>query len=157
MFKFKVIIYFLCLIFLVSKAQKNEFIENIVHKLNAIKSNDVYYISENLFFIKNSNLSDLITNVSDTNYISDYNFTYTESEDVPKDENATSGMYNISAVNNITNLFYITSDVFRSHSLILRINDEVNLKISSSNDSQNELDHDFEADFLLEKQIKQSK
>lgn len=52
MFKFKVIIYFLCLIFLVCKAQKNEFIENIVHKLNAIKSNDVYYISENLFFIK---------------------------------------------------------------------------------------------------------
>lgn len=155
MFKVKVFCYFLCSIFLVCNAQKNEFIENIVEKLNAIKTNDVYYINENMFFIKNSNLSKLITNVSDINYISDYNFTFNDTVDKPSEN--ISAVYNISAVNNLTNLFYITSDVFRSHSLIFKINEEVNLKISSSNDTENELDHDFEADFLLEKHIKQSK
>lgn len=141
--------------FLVCNADKNEIIENIVEKLNTIKTNDVYYINENMFFIKNSNLSDLITNKSDISYISDYNFTYDSMHDRPL-QNA-SVIYNSSEVNNISSLFDLTNDVFRSHSLIFKVNEELNVKVSSPNVSENELDHDFEADILLEKHVKESK
>lgn len=154
MFNFKVF-YFVCLCFVLCNSHKNDIIEKIVYKLNAIKSNDVYYINENLFFIKNSNLSELISNINDVNYINDYTFKFNGTHDL-SEENATA-IYNPSEVHNLTNLFNITNDVFRSHSLILRVNDEVNLKISSNIDGENGLDQDYEADFILENQIKPSK
>uniref|UniRef100_A0A8D9E731 Uncharacterized protein n=3 Tax=Cacopsylla melanoneura TaxID=428564 RepID=A0A8D9E731_9HEMI len=111
-----------------------------------------------LGLIKNNNLTNLVTNKSDINYIGDYNFTFNglnDTDDKPRED--VNAFYKSSEVNNLTSLLNITSDVFRSHSLIVKINEEVNLKISASNDTGNELDNgDFEADILLEKHIKES-